>query len=81
MGRPGDDCCGSTEPTLPKRTRRGRPRRVYSVTGGSAGGTLFQFSAILTSTPAGSSSFMSASTVLSVGFTMSMRRLWVRSSN
>ena len=40
-----------------------------------------QFSLICTSTPAGSSSFMSASTVLSVGFMMSMRRLCVRSSN
>src|SRR5204863_10098943 len=39
-----------------------------------------QLSLICTSTPAGSSSFMRASTVLSVGSTMSMSRLCVRSS-
>src|SRR5262249_21579706 len=36
---------------------------------------------ISTSTPAGSSSFMSASTVWGVGSKMSTRRLWVRISN
>src|SRR4026208_1721798 len=39
-----------------------------------------QFSLIWTSTPAGSASFIRASTVLSVGFRMSMSRLWVRIS-
>ena len=38
-------------------------------------------SLISTSTPAGRSSFISASTVLSVGSTMSIRRWWVRISN
>lgn len=36
---------------------------------------------ISTSTPAGKSSFINASTVLSVGSTMSIRRTWVRISN
>src|SRR5690606_37811948 len=55
----------------------GRPRR-----GGEdrRRGRLDQFSLICTSTPAGSSSFISASTVLSVGSRMSIRRLCVRSS-
>ena len=38
-------------------------------------------SLISTSTPAGRSSFISASTVLSVGSTMSISRWWVRISN
>ncbi|VDY04781.1 protein of unknown function [Thiomonas sp. Bio17B3] len=38
-------------------------------------------SLISTSTPAGRSSFIKASTVLSVGSTMSIRRKWVRISN
>src|SRR3989344_1621069 len=57
-----------SEESTPASAAGGRTRRHHC-------------SLISTSTPAGRSSFIRASTVLSVGSTMSIRRWWVRISN
>lgn len=74
------------------RPRRASPRHIHPTPRGTqnrrqaiattweGAAASHQFSLICTSTPAARSSFIKASTVLSVGSTISMIRLWVRIS-
>ena len=75
--RPAESPPSSTCPALRKHEGRANPAFGASHRSGSPR----HCSLISTSTPAGRSSFISASTVLSVGSTMSISRRWVRISS